>query len=83
MVTECIPLMRQLARMAGIPEGRISRMVLVLSVDDIPRLFTEGFLMEQEELETTTLAHEERAVIVDTSSMQGRELKTLTPIEPQ
>ena len=39
-------LMHQLARMAGVPEGRFNKMTLVLDVDDVPRVYVEGYLRE-------------------------------------
>ncbi len=41
-------LMRQLANMAGCHASRIRRMVLVLDVDQHPKLYTEMYLQEVE-----------------------------------
>ena len=63
--------MRQLAEMASIPEGRIRKMVLVLEVDSVPRLYTEGFLDSTEEkLVLTELIVEEKSFVVDLIEMQ-------------
>jgi hypothetical protein len=50
-------LMRALARLAGIREGASRKMVLVLDVDDVPRLYLENFLYEGPDL-TEALAEE-------------------------
>lgn len=42
--TDTLALMRQLARMANMDHAGVRKMVLVLSVDDLPRLFVESFL---------------------------------------
>lgn len=50
------PLMRQLAAMANIPFGKIHRMVLVLELDDMPRLYTAEYLNQSDQpLASTTL----------------------------
>lgn len=73
-----VPLMRQLARMAGIGDGvPIRRMVLVLDVNDVPILYTEGFLRGVDEpLAETELRHEEKPVIVNTTTMQDERYHT-------
>lgn len=79
--TDTIKLMNQLARMAAIPEGYHHRMVLVLDVDDIPRLFTETFLVKtDEELEAVPLTAEERPIVVDTTTMQNKHMVTKIPL---
>lgn len=37
-----------IAEWAGIPKGGFKRMVLVLDIDDIPRLYTEGLIRHEE-----------------------------------
>lgn len=75
---DTLTLMKQLARMAGVPEGLHRRMVLVLDVEDVPRLYTEGYLIRDaaEELSTVALETEEKPVIVDTTSMQNERFRT-------
>lgn len=72
-----IPLMHQLARMAGIPESRAKRMVLVLDVDACPLLFVEQYLVQelQEELTHTPLQvvdSTDDPVVVDVTTMQNK-----------
>lgn len=85
VLADTIPLMKQLAAMAGIPEGRIRRMVLVLDVNDIPRLFTEGFLTAERsegvELEKVSLEVTDEPIVVNTTTMQNEFFVTKTPVE--
>jgi hypothetical protein len=83
------PLMRQLAAMAQIPESRARRMVLVLDVDDAPKLYVEQFLDRNVEtvlVDTPLVVAHGRVdvtmdggVTVDTTSMQNREYRTCEP----
>lgn len=74
--------MRQLAKMANVEMGLIRRMVLVLDVDDVPRLYTEMFLQQPtEELTPVDLKVEERPIVVNTTTMQNEHLKTSQPLE--
>lgn len=75
-VNDSVPLMRQLARMASISEGRIRRMVLVLEIGEIPKLYTEGFLTNEEALRDTELLVEERSIVVSTTTMQNNQFET-------
>ena len=43
-LVDSIPLMIQLAKLAGIEAGGFRRMVLVLDIDQAPKLYTEGLL---------------------------------------
>ncbi len=43
---DSIPLMHFLANIANIPWGKFKRMILVLEVDCLPQIYTEGFLQE-------------------------------------
>jgi hypothetical protein len=68
--TDSIQLMRQLAKMANIEWGGFVKMVLVLSVDDMPRLFTEGVLspVGDEQLVPVKLEAEQvEGIVVDTA----------------
>lgn len=53
---------------------------MVLDVDDAPRLYTEGFLTTEEQLIQTELQVEEKAIIVNTTSMQNKEWRTKAAI---
>jgi hypothetical protein len=43
-----IPLMHQLAKLAGIEEGGFKQMILVLDIDDLPRLYTVGVIRTEQ-----------------------------------
>lgn len=63
-----LPMMKQLAEMAGVPSGLYRRMVLVLDIDDVPRLYCEQYLGQDKTLPfvNTRLEFEEKAVTVKT-----------------
>lgn len=73
-LVDSVPLMRQLAKMGNIPESWCKRMVLVLDVDDSPRLYIETFLDAKNSkgvaLVPTQLLVEEQPMTVDTTVMQ-------------
>lgn len=79
-VGDSTPLMRQLARMASIPWGRIRRMVLVLDVDAMPVLHCECYLTSDEQLvETPVIVSEEPPEPFDTTNIQNKEWRTFSP----
>lgn len=69
-----IPLMHQLSEMANIPLALCRRMVLVLDVADMPRLFIETFLNAEKPdvpLVKTELVVSNEPIIVDTTTLQN------------
>ena len=83
-MTGSIPMMHQLADLAGIPRGLFKRMVLVLEPDCTPILHTEGMLYEPKTDLKTELSGDGDAikhvpdspVVVDTTSMQNERWRT-------
>lgn len=83
--SDSLKLMHQLVQMAGLgglPDAPLfKRMVLVLDVDDVPRLYTEGFLEKSEGFtEDVRVYAEEKPVIVDTTTMQNQVFRTAVPL---
>jgi hypothetical protein len=77
---DSIPLMHQLAGMAGIPAGKFRRMVLVLDIDAPPILFTDGFINESDTpLTPTPLEVVEAAVVVDVTTLHNQNFRTYRP----
>ena len=80
-VTDCRPLMLQIASMANMDYAGIRRMVLVLDVNDIPRLYVESNLdrerSEGVELEKTPLDVKlEKVDFKETTAMQNEMFRT-------
>ena len=74
LIPDSIELMRQLAKLAGIPEGGFRRMVLVLDIDSIPVLYTDGIILKPKdvplklEVPEGPLKHEHKRVDVQMSA---------------
>lgn len=82
--TDCRPLMIQIAEMANMKLSRIKRLVLVLDIDDIPRVYVESYLKAQPEdhkLVSTKLEVKEEYYAVDTTSMQNQKFRTHEPVK--
>lgn len=80
---DSVSLMKQLAKMANIEACGLRRMVLVLDVNCCPMLYTEAFLDKKNsdvELVPTELKVEEKAVAVDTTTMQNETWRTKEPL---
>lgn len=73
---DCVPLMHQLAEMANIPMARCDRMVLVLDVNDLPRLYVSSHLgPAPEKLEKAKIGSVQ-PLVVDTTTMVNELLNT-------
>lgn len=72
--------MMQLARMANMPEAGLRRMILVLDMDDVPKLYVDTLLRgEEEELVATPLEAEE--LVVDTTTFLNENFRTATQLK--
>lgn len=67
--------------MASADASLIRRMVLVLDIDESPKLFVEMFLSKEDELVFVPLEAMEvdEPLIIDTSSMQSQTWRTASP----
>ncbi len=75
MIIDCVPLMKQLAKMANMSEAGIRRMILVLDIDCAPKLYVDSFLRgEEEELVGVEVSPE--PLIVDTTTFLNEHLRT-------
>lgn len=74
-----IPLMRQLAEMANMPLALCRRIVLVIYVEDVPRMFIETFLNQDKtkvQLQRTEMVVSDAPINVDTTTMQNDTYRT-------
>ena len=78
---DSLDLMRQLAKMAKIDLAPITRMVLVLEVDEIPRLLVESQVDKGVELGPAQLEVETGPLpdVIDLTSIQNKVFKTQIP----
>ena len=68
--SSCVPLMKELARLANIEHAACRKMVLVLDIEEPPRLFVETYMLsEKPALPETNLEAEVRKIDRPTTIM--------------
>lgn len=74
-------MMLQLAKMANMPEAGIRRMILVLDIDDVPRLYVDTmFRGEEEELVEAPLTPQSLGG-VDTTTFLNEQFRTAVQLK--
>lgn len=81
MITDSVPLMRQLARMANMPEAGIRRMILVLDFEDTPKLYVETLFRGQEEELVEVRLDPPKPLIVDTTTFLNERFRTCVQLK--
>lgn len=88
---DSIKLMRQLAEMAGVEARLFRRMVLVLDVNDAPRLYCESFLYstdkrltsEGQQIQAQIRGADDPPLVVNTTTLQNEKWETHQQIKRQ
>lgn len=87
ILCDSLSLMRQLAKMAGMETAGIQHMILVLDVEDIPRLYTAGLIRTEtpdaqlEIPEGEVISHQPipNPIVIDATTMQNQIWRSKLP----